>query len=98
MAVRAEIRHGGGHVEVRREERLVHDRVRDPRGPQEVERLHRHPRLVAWLQREREVPRKDVEEAVDYCFLEPKPGRQLEEEGSELPGVEEGAHQLTIGE
>src|SRR6266705_2727090 len=98
MTVPAEIRHGGGHMEVRREEGLVHDRVRDPGGPEEVERLHRHPRLVARLEREREVPRKDVEETVDRRLLEPKPRRELEEERSELPGVEEGAHQLAIRE
>src|SRR6266581_5923403 len=98
VAVPAEIRHGGGYVQVRREEGLVHDRVRDPGGPEEVERLHRHPRLVARLEREREVPRKDVEETVDRRLLEPKPRRELEEERSELPGVEEGAHQLAIRE
>src|SRR5881296_2096490 len=98
MTVPAEVRHGGRYVEVRREEGLVHDRVRDPRGPEEVERLHRHPCLVARLEREREVPRKDVEEAVDRGLLEPKTRRELEQERSELPGVEEGAHQLAIGE
>src|SRR3989442_1008109 len=85
-------------MKVRRKERLVPDRGCDPGGPEEGERLPCYAGLVARLEREGEVPRQDVEEAVDRRFLEPKPGRQLEEEGSELPGVEERAHQLAVGE
>src|SRR2546425_1024333 len=90
VAVPPQVRHRRRHVQVRREERLVDDRVCDAGRAQEIEGLHRHPRLVTRLEREREVSRQDVQEAVDRRLLGPPARRALVEGRAPLPRLEEG--------